>query len=69
MHIFSGNAFSQNKNKFLCAFYKQIIDCQLLEKIIIYYHPNIKVLEYKVKVSFAYITTCTKMAFKITEFG
>jgi hypothetical protein len=39
LHIFSDNAFSQNKNKFMWAFYKQIIDCQLLEKIIIYY-PN-----------------------------
>jgi hypothetical protein len=26
LHIFSDNAFSQNKNKYLWAFYKQIID-------------------------------------------
>jgi hypothetical protein len=46
LHIFSDNAFSQNKNKFLWAFYKQIIDCQLLQKIIIYYlNPGHSVME------------------------
>ncbi len=39
LHIFSDNAFSQNKNNFLWAFYKQIIDCEPLEKIVIHY-PN-----------------------------
>ena len=42
LHIFSDNAFSQNKNKFLWAFYKQIIDCQLLKKIIIIQIPAIQ---------------------------
>jgi hypothetical protein len=46
LHIFSDNAFSQNKNKFLWAFYKQSIDYELLEKIIIYYpNPGHSVME------------------------
>ena len=37
LHIFSDNCFSQNKNKYLWAFYKYLIICGILSKIIIYY--------------------------------
>jgi hypothetical protein len=37
LHIFSDNCFSQNKNKFLWAYYKTLVVTKKLEKIVIYY--------------------------------
>jgi hypothetical protein len=37
LHIFSDNSFSQNKNKFLWAYFKHLVVLKRLENVIIYY--------------------------------
>jgi hypothetical protein len=37
LHLFSDNAFSQNKNRYLWTFFQYTIDIGLLNKVIIYY--------------------------------
>jgi hypothetical protein len=37
LHIFSDNCFSQNKNKYLWTYYKFLVSCGKLDRIMIYY--------------------------------
>ncbi len=37
LHNFSDNCFSQNKNKYLWTYYKFLISCAKLDRIMIYY--------------------------------